>query len=144
MKNGKHRVFSFKLDTDGYRYFYAHENNTFFEKSHLLSSKGDLVSLQDRVQKMDSVETCAQERANTKWRYAPTTNVTVFCSLLRNVSMGNLDVVIPEQFLRISDVNCFVTMFTCMDQLSWKQMQLSCSATFSTNVVMMQLTLKEC
>ena len=27
------------VDTDEYRYFYAHENNTFFEKSHLLCSK---------------------------------------------------------------------------------------------------------
>ena len=55
------------VDTDEYRYFYAHENNIFFEKSHLLCSKADLVSLQDRVEKMDLVETCAQERENTKW-----------------------------------------------------------------------------
>ena len=31
--------------------FYAHENNTFFEKTPLLCSKGDLISLQDRVKK---------------------------------------------------------------------------------------------
>ena len=55
-----------KMDSDEYRYFYAHENNTFFEKSYLLSSKGDLVSLQDRVVKMDLVETCAHEWENTK------------------------------------------------------------------------------
>ena len=41
------------VDTDEYRYFYAHENNPFFEKSHLLCSKGDLVSFQDRVEKLD-------------------------------------------------------------------------------------------
>ena len=29
------------VDNDEYRYFFAHENNTFFEKSHLLCSKGD-------------------------------------------------------------------------------------------------------
>ena len=68
------------VDTDEYRYFYAHENNTFFEKSHLICSKGDLVSLQDRVEKKHLIETCAQERANTKWRYALITNVTIFCS----------------------------------------------------------------
>ena len=39
------------VNTDKYRYFYAHENNTFFEKSFLLCSKGDLVSLQLRVEK---------------------------------------------------------------------------------------------
>ena len=66
------------LDIDEYRYFYAHENNTFFEKSQLLCSKGDLVSLQDTVKKMDLVETCAQERAKTKWWYALTKNVTIY------------------------------------------------------------------
>ena len=123
------------VDTDEYRYFYAHENNTFFEKSHLLCSKGDLVSLQDRVEKIDLVETCAQERANTKWRYALTTNVTIFCALLNNIPMECIDAVIPQQLLRRSDVNCLVTngygenykdflflfravVFTCMDQLS--------------------------
>ena len=30
------------VDPDEYRYFYAHDNNTFFEKSHLLCSTGDL------------------------------------------------------------------------------------------------------
>ena len=92
------------VDADEYRYFYAHENNTFFEKSHLLCSKGDVVSLQDRVEKMDFIETCAQERANTKWRCALTTNVTIFCALL-----GCLPAVIPEQLLRRRDVNCLVT-----------------------------------
>ena len=49
-------------DDDKYRYLYLNENNTFFEKTLFLCSKGDLVSLQDRVEKMDLVETCAQER----------------------------------------------------------------------------------
>ena len=93
------------VDTDEYRYFYAHENNTFFEKSHLLCSKGDLVSLQDRVEKMDLVKTCAQERENTKWRFALTTNVTIFCALLKNIPMGCIDAILPEQLLRRPDVN---------------------------------------
>ena len=97
------------VDTDEYRYFYAHENNTFFEKSHLLCSEGDLVSLQDRVEKMDLIETCAQERANTKWRYGLFTNKTIFCALLNSIPMGCLDAVIPEQLLRRRDVNCLVT-----------------------------------
>ena len=52
-------------------------------------------------------ETCAQEGANTKWRCALTTNVTIFCALLHKIPMGCLDDVIPEQFLRRSDANCF-------------------------------------
>ena len=58
---------------------------------------------------MDLIETCAQERANTKWRYALTTNVTIFCALLNIIPMGCLDAVIPEQLLRKRDVNCLVT-----------------------------------
>ena len=97
------------VDTDEYRYFYAHEKNTFFEKSHLLCSKGDLVSLQHRVEKMDSVENCAQESANRKWRNALTTNVKIFCAILNNIPMGCLDAVITEQLLRRSDINCLVS-----------------------------------
>ena len=97
------------VDTDEYRYFYAHEKNNFFERSHLLCSKEDLVSLQYRVEKMDLVETCAQERANTKWRYALTTNVTILCALINNIPMGCLDALITEQLSRISDVNCLFT-----------------------------------
>ena len=58
---------------------------------------------------MDLIETCAQEKANTKWRYALTTNVTIFCVLLNNIPMEYLDAVIPEQLLRRRDVNCLVT-----------------------------------
>ena len=97
------------VDTDEYRYFYAHENNTFFEKSHLLCSKGDLTSLHDRIEKIDLVETCAQERQNTKWQFALTTNVTIFCALLKNIPMGCIDVVLPGQLLRRSDVICLVS-----------------------------------
>ena len=53
---------------------------------------------------MHLIENCAQEKANTKWRYALTTNVTIFCALL-----GCLPAVIPEQLLRRRDVNCLVT-----------------------------------
>ena len=77
--------------------------------SHLLCSKGELVSLQDRVEKMHLIENCAQEKANTKWRYALTTNVTIFCALLNNIPMRCSDNVTPEQLLRKRDVNCLVT-----------------------------------
>ena len=59
---------------------------------------------------MDLVESCAQEKASTKWRYALTTNVTIFCALLNNIPIFRcLDAVIPEQLLRRSDVKCLVT-----------------------------------
>ena len=58
---------------------------------------------------MDLVDTCAQERENTKLRFALTTNITIFCALLENISMGYIDAVLPEQLLRQSDVNCLLS-----------------------------------
>ena len=49
-------------ETGKYRYFYAHENNTLFEKSHLLCTKADLITIQGKVEKFDIVEQCTQER----------------------------------------------------------------------------------
>ena len=58
---------------------------------------------------MGLVETCAQEREKTKWRFALTTNVTIFCALLKSIPMGCIDAVLPEQLLWRSDVNCLVS-----------------------------------
>ena len=33
------------IETGEYRYFYTHENNTLFEKSHLLCTKADLITI---------------------------------------------------------------------------------------------------
>ena len=49
------------------------------------------------------------------------------------------------QFLTRATFACLeLWLFTRMDQLSWKQTQLSCSVTFSTSLVMTQLSLEEC
>ena len=40
------------VETGEYRYFYAHENNTLFKKSHLLfllCTKADLITIQGKV-----------------------------------------------------------------------------------------------
>ena len=58
---------------------------------------------------MDLVETCAQERKNTKWRFALTTIVTIFCALLKTIPMGCIDAVLPEQLLTQWSVNCLVS-----------------------------------
>ena len=36
------------IETGEYRYFYAHENNTLFEKPHLLCKKADLIRIQEK------------------------------------------------------------------------------------------------
>ena len=50
------------IETGEYQLFYAHENNTLFEKSHLLCTKADLITIQGKVEKFDFVEQCTQER----------------------------------------------------------------------------------
>ena len=97
------------IETGEYRYFYAHENNTLFEKSHLLCTKADLITIQGKVEKFDIVEQCTQERQNTKWRFKLITNVTIFAALLKNIPMGCPDSVLPEPLLRHTQVNCLLS-----------------------------------
>ena len=97
------------VETGEYRYYYAHENNTLFEKSHLLCTKADLITIQGKVEKFDIVEQCTQERQNTKWRFKLITNVTIFAALLKNIPMGCPDSVLPEPLLKNHSVNCLLS-----------------------------------
>ena len=51
------------------RYFYAHENNTLMERSKLVCTPDDIINLKEKLQKMDTVDRCTRERANTKWKF---------------------------------------------------------------------------
>ena len=97
------------IETGEYRYFYTHESNTLFEKSHLLCTKADLITIQGKVEKIDIVEQCTQERQNTKWRLNLITNVTNFAASLKNIPMGCPDSVLPERLLRHTQVNCLLS-----------------------------------
>ena len=94
------------IETGEYRYFYAHENKSLFEKSHLLCTKADLITKQQKVEKFDIVEQCTQERQNTKWRFNLIANVKIFAALLKNIPMGCPDSVLPEPLLKNYTVNC--------------------------------------
>ena len=50
------------VNTRAYRYYYANEKNTLFEKSHLLCTKADLNTIEEKVLKIEIVEQCNQER----------------------------------------------------------------------------------
>ena len=88
------------------RYFYAHENNTFMEKSKLVCTPDDIANLKEKLQKKDYFDLCTRERANTKWKFYKLTNVTVFAALFKNIPMGCKDRVLPEPLLRNCNVNC--------------------------------------
>ena len=98
------------VETGEYRYYYAHENNTLFENSHLLCTKADLITIQGKIEKFDMVQQCTQERRNTKWRFKLITNVTIFAALLKkNRSMGCHDSVLPEPLRKTRSVNCLLS-----------------------------------
>ena len=88
------------------RYFYAHENNTIMEATKLVRIQVDMTNLKDRMQKMDIVDNCTRERANTKWKFYKLTNLTIFASLLKDVPMGCIDTILPEPLLNNHNVNC--------------------------------------
>ena len=88
------------------RYFYAHENNTFTERAKLVRIQADMTNLKDRMHKLDFVDICTRERANTKWKFYKLTHLTFFASLLNDVSMGCKDTVLPETILKNHNVNC--------------------------------------
>ena len=94
------------IEDGGFRYFYAHENNTPLDRSKLVCTHDDLAKLEDFLNKTDVIESCSRERMNTKWRFYKLTNLTVFAALLKDVPTGCKDAVFPEPLLRSGTINC--------------------------------------
>ena len=94
------------IEDGGFRYFYAHENNTLLDRSKLVCTHDDLAKLKDFLKKTDVIESCSRERMNTKWRFYKLTNLTVFVALLKDVPMGCKDAVLPEPLLKNQTINC--------------------------------------
>ena len=88
------------IEDGGFRYFYAHENNTLLDRSKLVCTHDDLAKLKDFLNKTDVIESCSRERMNTKWRFYKLTNLTVFAALLKDVPMGCKNAVLPESLLK--------------------------------------------
>ena len=95
--------FILKNIEDGkFRYFYAHEKNTLLELSKLVSNKDYMAKLKEILKKTDVIESCTEERSNTKWRFFKLTNLTIFGALLRDIPMGCKDAILPERLLKKS------------------------------------------
>ena len=94
------------IEDGGFRYFYAHENNTLLDRSKLVCTHDDLAKLKEFLKKTDVIESCSRERMNTKWRFYKLTNLSVFAALLKDVPMGCENAVLPEPLLRNCTINC--------------------------------------
>ena len=94
------------IEDEGFRYFYAHENNTLLDRSKLVCTHDDLAKLKDFLNKTDVIESCSREKMNTKWSFYKLTNLTVFAALHKDVPMGCKNAVLPEPLLRNCTINC--------------------------------------
>ena len=90
------------IDDGGFRYIYAHENNTLLNQSELLCTRDDLAMLKDFLNKTDVLP----RTMNTKGRFYKLINLTVFTALLEDVPMGCNDAVLVEPLLRNGTINC--------------------------------------
>ena len=73
------------IEDGGFRYFYAHENNTLLDRSKLVCTHDDLVKWKDFLNKTDLIDFCSRERMNTKCRFYKLTDLSVFAALLKDV-----------------------------------------------------------
>ena len=102
-------VFGFKLiniEDGGFRYFYAHENNTLLDRSKFVCTHDDLAKLKNFFNQTDVIEPCSRERTNKKWRFYKLTNLTVFAALLKDIPLGCKNAVSPELLLKNQTINC--------------------------------------
>ena len=76
------------------------------ESLKLVCTPDDITNLEEKLQKMDIVDLCTRERANTNWKFYELTNLTVFAALLKDVPVGCKDSVLPEPLLKNQNVNC--------------------------------------
>ena len=113
--------FILKNIEDGiFRYFYAHENNALLVQSKLVSNKDDMAKLKEILKKTDVIESRTKERSNTKWRFFKLTNLTIFAALLRDVTMGGKDAILPESLLKNHTVNCLTFELKYKKTLQWQ------------------------
>ena len=94
------------IEDERFRYFYAHENNTLLDRSKFVCTHDDLAKLKDFLNKTDVIDSCSRERMNTKWRFYKLRDLIVFAALLKDVSMGWKDAVLPEPHLKKCTINC--------------------------------------
>ena len=90
----------------GFRYFYAHENNTLLDRSKFVCIHYDLANLKDFLNKTDVIESCSRKRMNTKWRFYKLTNLTIFATLLKDVPIRCKNAILSELLLKNGTFNC--------------------------------------
>ena len=120
-----------KTGNGGFRYFYAHDNNTLLDRSILACTKKDMVKPKQYPIKTDVIGSCSRDRVNTKWSFYRLLKLAVFTTLFQDVAM--------------------VARMLCYSNLCWKTAQSTVShmkrtqeSAMSTTFVFFVLSLSIC
>ena len=65
-----------------------------------------MLELQNILDALKVVELSTKESSSTKWKFRFTTKLTVFAALLKSVSVGYEDVLLPPRLVNSTDLNC--------------------------------------
>ena len=76
------------------------------ESAKLVCTQGNMTNLKARMQKLDVVDNCTREKANTMWKFYKLTILTTFASLLKDVPIGCKNTVLPQLLSKNHNVNC--------------------------------------
>ena len=94
------------IEAGGFRFFYAHQNNSLLDRTKLVCTRDDLAKLKNFLNKTNVIESCSRARMNTKWRFYKLTNLTIFAALLKEVPMSCKNAVLHELLLENHTINC--------------------------------------
>ena len=97
-----------KLEDGTCSFLYAHKNSTFMERSKLACSEDYMTNLKQKLWEMDIFDHCPRQRANNKWKFHKLIKVTVFASLLKDISMICKNSVLLELFSKKPQCELFL------------------------------------
>ena len=75
------------IEDGGFRYFYAHQNNTLLDRSELVCTKDHLANIKDFLYKTDVIETCSRERMN-KVEFVRVDKLNYICCFTQRCTYG--------------------------------------------------------
>ena len=90
------------IEDGGFRYFYAHENNTLLDRPKLVCTRDDLAKLKDILNKTDVIESCSREKLSLMWKFYWLTKLTIFAASSKMFQWAARMQFYPNHFWKIA------------------------------------------
>ena len=110
------------IENAGFRFFYAHENNTLLDRSKLVCTRDDLTQPKYVLNKTDVFESFSRESMNTKWAHNIITNLAVFAALLKDVPMRCKNAIYPSLCLKTTQ-----STLSCLKRIQESPITKTCA-----------------